>query len=165
MGAPRFLGATAAIHVSPLSGGIGAGFIRHASEYKLLEITPVMDSMNYAAPVAGAVALVFAFVKAKWVSKQDPGTEDMVAIATEIRKGAMAFLSREYKVLALFVLVVAGLLAFAYSGSETQSPMIAVSYSKKPPELSSTRHANVWPCANSIRLSRTNFASTTSWQN
>jgi K(+)-stimulated pyrophosphate-energized sodium pump len=52
----------------------------------------------------------------------------MVEIADEIRKGAMAFLSREYKVISIFVLVIAVLLAVANTGNEARSPLIALSF-------------------------------------
>ena len=66
-----------------------------------------------AVPIAGALALIFAFWKASWVKSQDPGTEVMKEIASRIQEGAMAFLKREYSVLAGFVVVVAALLAVA----------------------------------------------------
>jgi K(+)-stimulated pyrophosphate-energized sodium pump len=52
----------------------------------------------------------------------------MQRIAASIQEGAMAFLKAEYKVLAIFVVVVAGLLAWANSGGENQSPIIALSF-------------------------------------
>ena len=61
---------------------------------------------------AGVLALVFAFVRTAWINKQDPGTARMQEIGAAVREGAMAFLKREYKVLAVFVVVVAALLAF-----------------------------------------------------
>ena len=81
-----------------------------------------------AAPVAGVLALAYAFWKAQWVKKQDAGTDVMKEIAALIQDGAMAFLKAEYKVLAGFVVVVAGLLAFANMSGENQSPLIAVSF-------------------------------------
>ena len=85
--------------------------------------------MMYVAPVAGVFALLFAGIKASWVSRQDPGTETMKEIAGRIQEGAMAFLGREYRVLAAFVVVVAGLLAASnMSGAEGRSPIIAVSF-------------------------------------
>ncbi len=83
-----------------------------------------MEYLIYAAPAAGVVALIFAFIKASWVSKQDAGDKEMQEIAAEIAKGAMAFLAREYKVLAIFVVIVAVLLGVANTG-EGQSPVIA----------------------------------------
>jgi Na+/H+-translocating membrane pyrophosphatase len=64
----------------------------------------------YAVVGAGALALIFAFVRSRWIAKQDTGTDEMRVIAGHIQEGAMAFLAREYKVLAIFVAVVAVLL-------------------------------------------------------
>ena len=52
----------------------------------------------------------------------------MVEISGYVRDGAMAFLKREYRVLAVFVLVVAVLLAFANWNSPDSSPIIAISF-------------------------------------
>jgi K(+)-stimulated pyrophosphate-energized sodium pump len=65
----------------------------------------------YIIPIFGIVALLFTFWKSFWVGKQDAGTEKMVKIASNISKGAMAFLKAEYRVLAIFVIVVFALLA------------------------------------------------------
>ena len=77
-------------------------------------------------PVAGVLALVFAFWKASWVNRQDPGNEKMIEIGKAVREGAMAFLAREYRVLAVFVVIVAVLLFVFYSRSGTQ--LIALSF-------------------------------------
>ncbi|HXV60306.1 MAG TPA: sodium-translocating pyrophosphatase [Vicinamibacteria bacterium] len=61
-------------------------------------------------PVLGLAALLFAWYKAGFVARQDAGTDRMKEIAGFIRTGAMAFLWREYSVLALFTLVVTVLL-------------------------------------------------------
>ncbi len=87
-----------------------------------------MEFLIYAAPAAGAVALIFAFLKSNWVNRQERGDEKMIEIGGLIREGAMAFLAREYKVLAGFVLVVAGLLAWTNLNGENRSPLIAVSF-------------------------------------
>ncbi len=87
-----------------------------------------MPNWIYIVPALGIVALIFAFVKAKWVSRLDPGTERMVEISGYVRDGAMAFLKREYRVLAIFVLVVAVLLAIVNWNSPESSPIIAVSF-------------------------------------
>ena len=52
----------------------------------------------------------------------------MKDIADQIQTGAMAFLAREYKVLAIFVGIVAVLLAVANMGGTNQSPIIAASF-------------------------------------
>jgi len=76
----------------------------------------------------GALALIFAYVKANWVKSRDPGTEYMVEIGGFIRQGAMAFLGREYRVLMFFVIIVAIVLGFSNMGSESSSPWIALSF-------------------------------------
>jgi len=66
--------------------------------------------------IAGVLALLFAAYKSAWVGRQNPGNDKMVEIGKAVREGAMAFLSREYRVLAIFVLAVALLLFFANRG-------------------------------------------------
>jgi K(+)-stimulated pyrophosphate-energized sodium pump len=87
-----------------------------------------MDKLIYAAPAAGTLALLFAYNKASWVSRQDAGTANMQEIAARIQEGALAFLRAEYKVLSIFVLIVAGLLAAAYSGDPDRGWQIALAF-------------------------------------
>lgn len=82
----------------------------------------------YLIPVAGVLGLLFAFFKAHWISKQSDGNETMREIASHISEGAMAFLNREYKVLFLFVVVVAGLLVFGNYSNPASSPLVALSF-------------------------------------
>ncbi len=67
------------------------------------------------APILGVVGLVIAFVIYNYIKSQPAGNEKMVEISEEIHKGAMAFLKREYKVLAIFMVVVFGLMLLAPS--------------------------------------------------
>ena len=87
-----------------------------------------MSSLIYAAPTAGVLALIFAYWKAAWVRRQETGSPKMREIAASIQEGAMAFLGAEYKVLAIFVVIVASLLAVANMGSPERSPLIALSF-------------------------------------
>jgi len=81
----------------------------------------------YAVPALGVLALLYTFWKSAWVSKQEVGTDKMARIATNIADGAMSFLKAEYRVLSMFVLVVALLLG--WSGTiEGSSPLIALSF-------------------------------------
>lgn len=64
-----------------------------------------MAEFIYIAPVMGVAALVFAFILAGRVSREDEGTEKMKEIAAAIRDGANAFLSAEYKILVVFAAV------------------------------------------------------------
>jgi len=74
------------------------------------------NNLLYAALGSGLVALVFAWWKTQWINRQDPGTDKMQEIGAAVREGAMAFLRREYKVLALVVVLVAILLAWINKG-------------------------------------------------
>ena len=77
---------------------------------------------------AGIIAMLFAFWKTNWISKQDQGTEKMKRIGANIADGAMSFLKAEYRVLAVFVLAVATLLGFANAGNPESSYFIALSF-------------------------------------
>ena len=86
-----------------------------------------MEFGIYLIPVFGILALLYTYWKTAWVSKQDAGTEKMKKISGHIAEGAMAFLKAEYKVLAVFVVCVAILLAVS-ADSQTSSPLVAVSF-------------------------------------
>lgn len=86
------------------------------------------EALSYTVPGAGVLALLYAFVSSRWINRQDAGTDHMKEIAAAIREGAMAFLKREYRVLALFVLAVAVLLAAANWGSDQSHPLVALSF-------------------------------------
>lgn len=72
-------------------------------------------------PLAGVVALVLVFMKAKWVEQQDAGNERMKRIAQVVATGAMAFLKAEYRVLTIFVIIVGVLLGYMGSLSPKDS--------------------------------------------
>ena len=63
--------------------------------------------------VAGVIGLLAALVVYRYVVAQPDGTSVMQDLADQIHDGAMTFLRREYTVLAVFVVVVAGLLFLA----------------------------------------------------
>jgi len=87
-----------------------------------------MDSIiKLAVPVMGVIALLYTFWRSAWVSKQEVGTEKMGKIAQHIADGAMAFLKAEYRVLAVFVVIVAVLLGIS-GNSAGSSPLVAVSF-------------------------------------
>ncbi len=65
---------------------------------------------------AGLAALVFAFYKSIWIGRQPDGNPKMQVIARHIRDGAMAFLTREYKVLIVFLISVGLLLVIGNAG-------------------------------------------------
>ncbi len=69
----------------------------------------------YLVPALGILGLIVMAIKSAWVSKQDAGDKNMQELAGYIADGAMAFLKAEWKVLSIFVVFAAALLA--YSGT------------------------------------------------
>ncbi|WKY48598.1 sodium-translocating pyrophosphatase [Eubacteriaceae bacterium ES3] len=59
----------------------------------------------FIAPVIGVVALIVALIFSKRVTAVDAGTDRMKELASYIHEGAMAFLTREYKMLGIFIAV------------------------------------------------------------
>ena len=77
---------------------------------------------------AGLIAMVYAFWKSSWIDLQDEGTSKMKAIGASISEGAMSFLKAEYRVLALFVILISIFLGFANAGREFSSALISFSF-------------------------------------
>ena len=75
--------------------------------------------MSYIAPVAAAFGLLVAFGLASWIKKEDEGTDRMREIASYIREGAMAFLTREYKTMVFVVAVLFLALGFGLNSWTT----------------------------------------------
>jgi len=70
-----------------------------------------MDLLNYAyvVLVASIIALTFAFIFYKQMMKEDEGTDLMKKIAAHVRKGAMAYLKQQYKVVLIVFIVLAAI--------------------------------------------------------
>jgi hypothetical protein len=79
--------------------------------------------ITYIIPLAGVAALFLMFYKAKWVGEQDSGTDRMRKIGETVSAGAMAFLKAEYRVLTIFVFIVAVLLGYMGSQSSESSAL------------------------------------------
>jgi len=80
-------------------------------------------------PIALALlGLVYMIVKQKWVMKQDAGDGKMKEISDHIYEGALAFLNAEYKLLAIFVLIVSVLLTVVSFVVPTTHWLIVVAF-------------------------------------
>ena len=78
--------------------------------------------------ILAILGLVFMLIKMSWVKKQSPGNERMQEISRNIKEGALAFLSAEYRLLAIFV-VIASIALFGISSLvETTSWMIVPAF-------------------------------------
>jgi len=62
------------------------------------------------APIGALVALLFAWIFYRDVKNADEGDEKMIEIAAHVREGAYAYLKRQYKVVAVFFLVISAIL-------------------------------------------------------
>ncbi|MGI6685752.1 MAG: sodium-translocating pyrophosphatase [Bacillota bacterium] len=90
-----------------------------------------MDILFFAAPIAGIVALLYAYVLITKINKVEPGNERMREIAGAIHEGAMAFLNREYKVLIVFIIALAAIIAITgliTTGEESMKPTTAIAF-------------------------------------
>ena len=61
-----------------------------------MERKRVMDKIMLLVPAVALVALLFAAFTAKSVLKMDAGSEDIKRISAIVRKGANAFLKKQY---------------------------------------------------------------------
>lgn len=87
-----------------------------------------METLLLITPLFGVMALGYAWFRSSWISRQEVGSAQMGEIAGFIREGAMAFLSREYSILGIFVVVVAILLGIVNLNSVNSHVLIAFSF-------------------------------------
>jgi K(+)-stimulated pyrophosphate-energized sodium pump len=88
-----------------------------------------ISSANWLGLIAAVIGLGFAIYTALWVLRQEAGTERMQKIASAIQRGAAAFLSREYRYVALLVAVVTVvLLILSAVPNSGMSPWTAVAF-------------------------------------
>jgi K(+)-stimulated pyrophosphate-energized sodium pump len=87
-----------------------------------------MPASVYAVPLLGLLALLYTWLRAGWVARQDAGDEKMRTIAGYIADGAIAFLKAEYKVLAMFALIASVFLGYLGFTGEKSSPIIIIAF-------------------------------------
>ncbi|MCL2737989.1 MAG: sodium-translocating pyrophosphatase, partial [Bacteroidales bacterium] len=87
-----------------------------------------MNSLFWFVPAASLLALGFAYYFFKSVMKESEGTDLMKEIASHVRKGAMAYLKQQYKVVGIVFVVVAAFLAFLAYGLGVQNGWVPVAF-------------------------------------
>jgi K(+)-stimulated pyrophosphate-energized sodium pump len=78
----------------------------------------LQNNLKYFIPALGLVGIIVMMIKSAWVSKQDAGDKNMQELAGYIADGAMAFLKAEWRVLSIFAVFTAALLAYSGTISE-----------------------------------------------
>ena len=86
-----------------------------------------MDNILYFIPITGIIALIYVYIKNRWVSSREVGNAKMAKIAKNIADGAMAFLKAEYKILSIFVILTSVLLAIK-GVNEGTSWLVSISF-------------------------------------
>ncbi|NQX86745.1 MAG: sodium-translocating pyrophosphatase [Flavobacteriaceae bacterium] len=86
------------------------------------------SNMIYMPIILAVLGLVYMLVKKSWVMKQDAGDGKMKEISDHIYEGALAFLNAEYRLLAIFVVIVSVLLAIVSYVVETTHWLIVVAF-------------------------------------
>lgn len=84
----------------------------------------LQNNLIYTVPAFGLIGIIVMLIKSAWVNKQDAGDKNMQELAGYIADGAMAFLKAEWRILSIFALITASLLA--YSGTVTEINGVAM---------------------------------------
>jgi len=80
------------------------------------------------APLGSASALFFAWFFYRQMKKESEGTEHMARIASYVRKGAMAYLKQQYKVVSMIFVALVILLAFMAFVLKVQNPWVPIAF-------------------------------------
>lgn len=84
----------------------------------------MLNDLFWIVPVCAIIALLFARIFFKGMMKESEGTDTMKRIAGHVRKGAMAYLRQQYRVVALVFLVLCALFAWMAYGPGLQNPWV-----------------------------------------
>ena len=84
----------------------------------------MLNDLFWIVPVCAIIALLFARIFFKGMMKESEGTDTMKRIAGHVRKGAMAYLRQQYRVVALVFLILCALFAWMAYGPGLQNPWV-----------------------------------------
>ncbi len=86
------------------------------------------DTLFWLAPIGSVFALFFAWLFFSRMMKESEGTERMAQIASYVRKGAMAYLKQQYKVVAMVFVALIILLSFMAFVLRVQNPWVPIAF-------------------------------------
>ena len=81
-------------------------------------------SLELIPPMLGVFGLAIAFVIYAWIAKQKVTNEKVEKIGRQIHIGAMAFMRQEYRIMLIFIVVLAAAIAFSDLGVNTMIAFI-----------------------------------------
>ena len=88
----------------------------------------IIPTVFWLVPIASLVALGMAFFFFRQMKAEDEGTPRMKEIALYVRKGAMAYLKQQYKVVGIVFVVLCILFAFMAYGLNVQNPWVPFAF-------------------------------------
>ena len=88
----------------------------------------MISNLFWIVPTAAILALVFAFIFYKSMMKESEGTDKMKSIASHVRKGAMAYLKQQYKVVGIFFIILTGVFALLAYGFKLQNEWVPFAF-------------------------------------
>ncbi len=88
----------------------------------------IIPTVFWLVPIASVVALGMAFFFFRQMMAEDEGTPRMKEIALYVRKGAMAYLKQQYKVVGIVFVVLCILFAFMAYGLNVQNPWVPFAF-------------------------------------
>ena len=87
-----------------------------------------IPTIFWCVPAASIVALAFAWAFYRSMKREDEGTERMREIAEHVRRGAMAYLKQQYKVVGIVFVVLALIFAYLAYGLGVQNPWVPFAF-------------------------------------
>ena len=98
-----------------------------------------MENVFWLVPGISLIALLFAWFFYSQMIKKEEGTPKMIEIANAIREGAISYLKVQDSVVAIFLLVMAGLFSFLAFGLGVQSKCCLLYTSPSPRDRTRSR--------------------------
>lgn len=88
----------------------------------------MISNLFWIVPIASVIALVFAYIFYKKMLKEDEGTETIKKIALHVRKGAMAYIKQQYKIVGIFFIIMSIIFAILAYGFNLQNPWVPFAF-------------------------------------
>jgi len=88
----------------------------------------MQDYLFWFIPFGSILALLFAWLFFKQMMRESEGTEKMASIAAHVRKGAMAYLRQQYKIVTIVFIILTCFFAFLAYGLHLQNPWVPFAF-------------------------------------